>query len=181
MWANFTPRFDSILSDLAYHSELLGEETTTVDFSEAVSRSRQERQRWERHEREQQFSKLQSVLSWLGSDDIPLEDELEKLLRDGLPGSCDWILQHPEIQSWWKSGAENRLVWLYGKPGAGQSLSRFEKMLYSYSRQESQLSARDLYSLYSTERRMVLMSTSSSTFAPTVGILPITRLVFYNP
>jgi hypothetical protein len=120
MWAGFESRFSRILQNLAYHSELLDKEAVAADISNAIRRHKEDSAKWEQQEREWEALKLQTVLSWLGtSEDIPA-DTLDRYLRDCLPGSCDWFVQHNKTQSWLEDSSKNALLWLYGKPGAGK-------------------------------------------------------------
>jgi hypothetical protein len=52
MWAGFEFRFNGILKNLEYHSELADKETAAADISEAVRRSKADDEKWERQERE---------------------------------------------------------------------------------------------------------------------------------
>lgn len=122
MWAGFESRFGTILTRLAYHSELIHKEAVAVDISDAVTRSKEEADRWEQQEREWQALKVRTVLSWLATDNPALEDSLERHIRDCLPHSCDWFIQHRKTKLWLEDGAENAVLWLYGKPGAGKPL-----------------------------------------------------------
>lgn len=101
------------------HSELVDKEAVAVDITNAVARSKEDADRWEKQEQEWQALKLRAVLSWLATDDPPPEDALERHAQYCLPGSCDWFIQHLKTQSWLKDGTENAMLWLYGKPGAG--------------------------------------------------------------
>lgn len=119
MWAHFDSRFNSILASLAHHSELVDKEAVAVNISEAVERRRLDAQRWDKQEVEWRATKLRVVMCWLGPDRTPPEDELDKISRDCLPGSCDWVINHPNIKPWLVDDKSNALVWLHGKPGAG--------------------------------------------------------------
>jgi hypothetical protein len=106
MWANFESRFDSILRSLADHSELVDKEAAAANISDAVTRHKQDSQKWEQQEREWETLKIRTTLSWLGtSDDLP-------------------AVNHDKTQLWLGDGAENALLWLYGKPGAGECFGR---------------------------------------------------------
>jgi hypothetical protein len=124
MWAGFESRFETILKNLAYHSELADKEAVAADISNAVMRNEEESKRWEQQEREWVASKTHTVLVWLGTNDPLPDDVLDRHLRDCLPTSCDWFVQHSRTQLWLKDNAQNSLFWLYGKPGAGQSCSQ---------------------------------------------------------
>jgi hypothetical protein len=124
MWANFESRFDSILRSLADHSELVDKEAAAANISDAVTRHKQDSQKWEQQEREWETLKIRTTLSWLGTSDGLPADVLERHIRDCLPGSCDWFVNHDKTQLWLGDGAENALLWLYGKPGAGECFGR---------------------------------------------------------
>ncbi|RYN71715.1 hypothetical protein AA0117_g9282 [Alternaria alternata] len=52
MWAGFETRFNGILKDLAYHSELVDKEASAADIAEAFKRSKVDDEKWEQQERE---------------------------------------------------------------------------------------------------------------------------------
>lgn len=120
MWAGFESRFNTILKNLAYHSELVHQEAVAADISNAVIHNEEEAKKWEQQEKEWAASKIRTVLSWLGTDDLLPDDELERHSKDCLPNSCDWFVQHRKTQLWLKDGAQGALLWVYGKPGAGK-------------------------------------------------------------
>ena len=130
MWAGFESKFGNILRTLAYHSDLVDKEAVAMDISNAVTRSKEEVNRWEQQEREWQDLKVRTVLSWLATDEPPPEDILDRHAQDCLPSSCEWFIQHRKTQLWLTDGAENAILWLYGKPGAGKS-SAFDQIVYS--------------------------------------------------
>ena len=120
-WAHFDVRFDSILVSLARHSDLITQEATTIDIIEA----KQWRDRMDSEtalkEKERTYRQRVSVISWLGLDQPTQGDECERLLRDCVAGSCDWILKNKAIDSWLQADMKDRILWFYGKPGAGES------------------------------------------------------------
>ncbi|CAN9080703.1 unnamed protein product [Alternaria alternata] len=143
MWAGFETRFNGILKDLAYHSELVDKEASAADITEAFRRSKVDDEKWEQQEREwnsvsiywyeycmntkTDFSlwiqaKVHKVLGWLETNDTMPADILDRHLQDYLPDSCDWFVQHKETQLWLKDVMKNPLLWLCGKPGAGKSV-----------------------------------------------------------
>jgi hypothetical protein len=121
LWAGFESRFETILKNLAYHSELVDKEAFAAEISNAVLRNEEEAKKWEQQEKEWVATKTSTVLSWLKTDDHLPDDVLERHVRDCLPSSCDWFIQHSRTQMWLKDVAQNAVFWLYGKPGAGQS------------------------------------------------------------
>ncbi|ORY00158.1 hypothetical protein BCR34DRAFT_606363 [Clohesyomyces aquaticus] len=122
MWGHFESRFGSILSSFAYHSELVDKEATAIDVSEASERRKQDAEKWEKQEQEWRAAKLRAVVAWLRVDGDSPEDTLDKLSRECLPGSCDWLYGHPKVELWLKDTGTTALLWLHGKPGAGKSV-----------------------------------------------------------
>jgi len=107
---------------MAKYSEAIDQEASTIDIIEAKQwRERLESQvttkEKDRHERNRQ-----SAIAWLALDNIPQDDNREKLLRDCLQGSCDWVLTQEKVASWIKVDSKLPVVWLHGKPGAGKSV-----------------------------------------------------------
>lgn len=162
MWAGFETRFSTILRRLAYHGELMDKEATAVDISDAVKRNKEEDEKWSQQESEWQATKVRTVLSWLGANDSLPEDALERHTQNCLPSSCDWFIQHRKTQLWLKDGTENVLIWLNGKPGAGQSLYALGNSCAYYC-----LQANLLYVLVLCNTLRQALSTFSSTFAAT--------------
>jgi hypothetical protein len=85
MWSRFESRFGAILSNLAYHRELVDREAVSVDIADAVARSRLDEERWEKQEGEWRAKKIRTVLSWLSSDDTPPDDVLQRHVHDCVP------------------------------------------------------------------------------------------------
>jgi len=119
MWAGFETRFDGILRNLAYHSELLDKEAAAAEISKAVGYYKVEAENWERQEHEWEAVKYQAVLTWLGTSGTLPADTLDQHILGCLPNSCDWFIQHSKTQLWLGDSTKNALLWLYGKPGAG--------------------------------------------------------------
>ncbi|KAI4613948.1 hypothetical protein J4E80_006636 [Alternaria sp. BMP 0032] len=121
-WAGFESRFSGILNDLAYHTELADKEAAAADIAESVRRSKADDENWEQQEREWTAVKIQKVLAWLGTTDTLPANLLDWHLRDYLPRSCDWFIQHKATELWLGDSAKIPLLWLCGKPGAGKSM-----------------------------------------------------------
>lgn len=122
MWGNFNSRFQSILDDLKYHGKLIDKEASAVNIAEAADWRRQHLEQQSKMEQDRKASQRYRTMTWLRSEDVSQEDEIDRISRDCLPGSCDWLIQHPETERWLKEGAANALIWLHGKPGAGKPL-----------------------------------------------------------
>ncbi|RYP56345.1 hypothetical protein DL769_009929 [Monosporascus sp. CRB-8-3] len=98
------------------------QEAATIDIIEAKQWRESQESKVAQLEEERKNRQRLSVVSWL---DLPAQsqyDECERLLRDCLPGSCDWLLQHAKIEAWLRDDTKYPVVWLHGKPGAGKSV-----------------------------------------------------------
>ncbi|KAI0384065.1 hypothetical protein F5Y04DRAFT_278062 [Hypomontagnella monticulosa] len=52
---------------------------------------------------------------------VALEKHKEVKEKWEVSGTCDWILETEEFQSWERTGTEPSFLWLHGRPGAGKS------------------------------------------------------------
>ncbi|KAH6610672.1 hypothetical protein Trco_000692 [Trichoderma cornu-damae] len=121
-WANFDVRFDSILASLAHHSDLIVQEAHVFDIVEAKKWREKMDKQTAAMESEKLYRQRTSVIAWLGLDRPMQDDEGERLLRDCVPDSCDWILKNKTVESWLRPDNKDAVVWLHGKPGAGKSV-----------------------------------------------------------
>ncbi|GAW11336.1 hypothetical protein ANO14919_006800 [Xylariales sp. No.14919] len=121
-WANFDFKFNSILASMARNSEAIDQEAATIDIIEAKQWRETLASQVATREKDRIDRQRQSVIAWLALEHLPQDDNREKLLRDCLPGSCDWILKQEKVASWAKIDSRLPVVWLHGKPGAGKSV-----------------------------------------------------------
>ncbi|KAJ2988979.1 hypothetical protein NUW58_g3702 [Xylaria curta] len=120
-WARFDFRFNSILASMAKNSEAIDQEAATIDIIEAKQWRDKLASQVDTREQDRADRQRQSVISWLALEHPPQDDNREKLLRDCLPGSCDWVLKQDKMASWVKVDSRLAVVWMHGKPGAGKS------------------------------------------------------------
>ncbi|KAL7940714.1 WD40 repeat-containing protein [Trichoderma barbatum] len=50
------------------------------------------------------------------------EEDYDRRRRDWIPGTCDWFLQEPEVQTWIKPTSESRILWYSAPPASGKSV-----------------------------------------------------------
>lgn len=50
------------------------------------------------------------------------ENDLNYFRQRWMAGTCDWLIDEPEIQSWLEPKAESRIVWFSAPPGSGKSV-----------------------------------------------------------
>ncbi|KAJ8130813.1 hypothetical protein O1611_g2810 [Lasiodiplodia mahajangana] len=117
-WANFDFQFNSILASMARHSEAIDREAATIDIIEAKEWRDKLALQVAAKENDRVDRQRQSVVAWLALENPPQEDSGEKLLRDCLQGSCDWLLKQEKVASWVKIDSKLPVLWLHGKPGA---------------------------------------------------------------
>jgi hypothetical protein len=129
MWDNFDSRFKSILADLAYHSDLVEKEAISIDIAASAKHQKDDAERFEKQEKEWKSAKLNAALSWLGFGGHVVDTKLDNLVRDSSLGTCEWLLKHPKIEPWLQDQGPCSVVWLHGKPGAGESKTTFRRIL----------------------------------------------------
>ena len=130
MWKSFNLRFNGILESLRKHRDLIDQEAKAISIAEAKAyrdmRLDQIRQwRVERgdyidnKERERLASHTREAVAWLGA----IEDQEDHYIRysRACEGKDDhWVLGTPSIVSWLDQSRDNLVMWLNGKPGAGE-------------------------------------------------------------
>ncbi len=119
-WGQFDRRFKTILDDLARHTELVDKEANAIAIFEASEWRKRCLDELALRENEKSASDLRAVLAWLESSNLNQEDDLDARVNNCHPGSCDWVFQHAKIKAWKSQQRHNQVVWLNGKPGAGE-------------------------------------------------------------
>lgn len=73
--------------------------------------------------REQRWAteQLQAVLNWLETEVQTQKVKLDWLNARSHEGTSAWITKHPKFRSWLQRGRGSPILWMYGKPGSGQS------------------------------------------------------------
>jgi hypothetical protein len=101
---------------------MIDQEAVTVDIVEAKQLREVQNAKILQQEEDRTDLQRRTIVSWLG---LPTSqshhDTSERLLRDCLPHSCDWVSKLEAIQAWCEDSKKAPVVWLHGKPGAGKS------------------------------------------------------------
>ena len=119
-WGLFERRFKSILRNLEVHCDLLDKEAAAAHFSE-MKQFRDKRQLEEdTFERQRQIQMAQDVFGWLSAEEDQQDEQLHRISDKRQPGTCDWILEDPQIRSWIEDDCGDA-VWMTGIPGAGKT------------------------------------------------------------
>ncbi|KAI9663834.1 MAG: hypothetical protein M1821_007324 [Bathelium mastoideum] len=146
-WKDFKIRFDKILVRLQSHKGLLSEQATLAsyrqrqrdseglhDFFQESALSRQQislyieryekdRNHFETLEEDRARAKKIGVLQWISGAQSESDHEAQCAIRESCPGSGNWILKNPKIETWKVSQAPpSSIAWLNGKPGAGKTV-----------------------------------------------------------
>ncbi|KAK7753946.1 hypothetical protein SLS62_004044 [Diatrype stigma] len=58
------------------------------------------------------------VLQWIS--DVSYESDLNNVREGRVPGTCQWLLEHPTYEEWLDQ-ADSGILWLHGIPGAGKT------------------------------------------------------------
>ena len=140
LWTTFHLRFQGILESLRKHRDLIDAEANAIGLAEAKAwRGTQLDyiRQWrasraydiETMERERLASQTRAAIAWFGANEGQ-EDIYAKISR-----ACDsldnhWILKEPTVVSWLGQGTrDHSIIWLNGKPGAGESRRSFYDLL----------------------------------------------------
>lgn len=130
LWKSFILRFQGILEGLRKHRDLIDAEANVISITEAKSwRSEQIGQinQWrlkqadeiDKAERERLASQTREAVAWLNAGEEQ-ENRLTKLSRASNGTSDHWALKEATVLLWIEQGREPSIVWLNGKPGAGE-------------------------------------------------------------
>ena len=119
-WKSFELRFDSILTSLRHHQELIDKEAVSFDIIQASEARKKAEEELERIEQERFSSRLQAVLEFLAVDDRKQEDDLDFLSQRRHPDTCKWFLQCSQFQAWLKDPQKVSVLWIWGIPGSGK-------------------------------------------------------------
>ena len=124
LWRTFNSRFESILSNLRRHRDLVDREAAAIDIAQAKE-WRAEFRQWrtklaeqdDKSENDRRKTQLREAVAWFGARDGQ-EDEFNRLSDTCI--SKHWALEHPKVLSWLDQNRCNGILWLNGKPGAGK-------------------------------------------------------------
>lgn len=117
-WKTFEIRFDSILSSLSQHRDLVDREAASFDMVDAVKARAKIDKEITKAEGERETSHLNTVLAWLRVDQCLQEDHRFRLSEKRSDKTCDWVFSHTLYQSWHRD-SQRPLLWLTGIPGSG--------------------------------------------------------------
>ncbi|CCM02990.1 uncharacterized protein FIBRA_05105 [Fibroporia radiculosa] len=138
-----TKKLESILADMQHDAQEIGKRAGTLqaielrgeheeaaiarrEAADEMRRAEEERrdQRLFREERRREapnerFNNLCSKLSSLDTN-APNFLRRDKFLKNHIPGTCQWLLEHPDFVAW-TGEASPPVLWLHGPPGSGKS------------------------------------------------------------
>ncbi|KAL9632984.1 MAG: hypothetical protein Q9164_004975 [Protoblastenia rupestris] len=121
-WGLFERRFNTILQKLSSHCDLLDKEAATVHFAEMKKYRDQRQLEEDAFEQRRQIQMAQDVSGWLqGVEDHHQEDRLRQISDSRQPGTCNWVLEDPQMRAWVEDDSEDAILWMTGIPGAGKS------------------------------------------------------------
>lgn len=120
-WGLFERRFKGILSRLASHCDLLDKEAASLHFLDMKATRDKRIRDDEAFEQHRQNRMTQDVLTWLSAAEDNQADYLHGLADHRQLGTCNFILQDPQVSSWADSEVGPDVIWMTGIPGAGKS------------------------------------------------------------
>ncbi|OAG44651.1 hypothetical protein AYO21_01141 [Fonsecaea monophora] len=119
-WKNFALRFNGILERLGKSRDVLAAGVDSIAVLADETFRREVLNRMTRLETERDTLQLRNVLTWLNG--TRLDEDQESVLQNRSiarqQGTCEWILENPNLRSWLDPEDNRPLLWLHGKPGS---------------------------------------------------------------
>ncbi|KAL8662378.1 MAG: hypothetical protein Q9202_004773 [Teloschistes flavicans] len=120
-WGLFERRFKSIIQSLALHCDLLDKEAAATHFLEMKAMRDKRKLEEDSYEEQTRNQFSRETLRWLSAEEDSQEEFLHRLSEQRLIGTCDWILDEPEVMTWLEDNDSNPTVWVTGNPGSGKT------------------------------------------------------------
>jgi hypothetical protein len=132
LWKDFRARFSGIIESLKAQRDFVDREAMSLHIVEAknsqatLQNEIQQRQKFSNEmldvtEKNLKIAQLHHSVAWLGVDDKLQEIELEKHSHRRHPETCQWLISESKIKAWIENNTKSPLLWMNGKPGAGQA------------------------------------------------------------
>ncbi|KAH6714004.1 hypothetical protein BKA61DRAFT_428897, partial [Leptodontidium sp. MPI-SDFR-AT-0119] len=148
LWRDYKKRFSGIIEGLKEQQVFLDAEAMSIHMSESkdarsqMQKDIQESQKkslaiLEQSETEARISRLQHSIAWLSVDDKTQEDNYEKISNQRHDETCLWIAKNDQFVSWRRDDGKNPVLWISGKPGAGQPSGQNHTCYYFCNSQEA--------------------------------------------
>ena len=119
-WNDFNTRFQHIIESLRRHGSLVESQANILQIQNYQAESARLQAALTKLEDTDHKEKALSVLNWLSSTDVNLDQEIYMAVRDEDPDSGLWILHNEKLRTW--ANPDSALIpclWLNGIPGAG--------------------------------------------------------------
>lgn len=102
-----------------------GKEARVRQQEEVLQRQKRDLEILERDKAAERVVQLQHSLEWLSNDDKIQEAEKERLSIRRHDQTCEWVTKEPKMKAWLKDDMKQPILWLSGKPGAGEHQSGY--------------------------------------------------------
>lgn len=120
-WGRFDGRFKAILENIARDSELIDKNANAIDILHAKEFRDKQNEYITQREKQEEAAELASAITWLQINQVhDQEEEVDRLNSRCHPRSCDWIFQLERVRKWMTDDETQPIIWLHGKPGAGE-------------------------------------------------------------
>ena len=131
LWKDFGSRFAGIIDSLKKQRDFIDREAASIDIVEAkesrakahheiLQRQKHDLIMLEQIEKSTSIAQFQHSVAWLSVDDKEQENDLERNSSRRHDKTCEWITKAPRMEAWMTDNTKYPLMWLSGKPGAGQ-------------------------------------------------------------
>jgi hypothetical protein len=76
----------------------------------------------EKNDKDRRDEYAREVFNWLdlAGRDREQDDLLDNFQETRVPGTCVWVMDHPKVRTWFDEEDPRGVLWLKGKPGAGE-------------------------------------------------------------
>lgn len=122
LWTSFEGRINSIVSKMSMLKDMLTPPSRMIDILSVRQLRGDLEHALEIKEQEQNEIYRKDTFAWLNVQQENQDDELDRLLRKRQQGTCEWVFKHPKYISWATDAHADRVLWINGIPGAGDSV-----------------------------------------------------------
>lgn len=121
-WGDFSGRLSTILTNLATNRDLVDREAASFEILESKELRRKLKEDSEKNDKDRRDEYAREVFNWLdlAGRDREQDDLLDNFQETRVPGTCVWVMDHPKVRTWFDEEDPRGVLWLKGKPGAGE-------------------------------------------------------------
>ena len=121
---SFHDKFGDVAKNLERSRELLIQSASITHFQEAQDARLRLIEEFKMRREQEERSQMMTTINWLSSIEWDVRHETIQEKRREFPGTARWIFNSAPFCDWLRKDEDCSLVfWLYGVPGAGDSMA----------------------------------------------------------